>query len=119
MKMDEIEYRAVIKYLFSKSNTPTQIKNELDSVYGNSAPSFTTMKFWTAEFKRARKSDFFLFPQLKIALGGQRFSSNEEAITFVNNYFAEKNAEYYLDGLQRWEHRWEKCVEIQEDYAKE
>ena len=20
-------------------------------------------------------------------------------------------AEYYLDGLQRWEHRWEKCVE--------
>src|SRR5436189_5963504 len=42
-------------------------------------------------------SDFFLFPQLKFALGGQRFSSNEEAITFVNNYFAEKNAEYYLD----------------------
>ena len=44
-------------------------------------------------------NDFFLFPRLKIALGGQRFSSNEEAITFVNNYFAEKNAEYYLDGL--------------------
>ena len=44
-------------------------------------------------------SDFFSFPHLKIALGGQRFSSNEEAITFVNNYFAEKNAEYYLDEL--------------------
>ena len=29
-------------------------------------------------------NDFFLFPHLKIALGGQRFSSNEEAITFVN-----------------------------------
>ena len=36
-------------------------------------------------------SNFFLFPHLKIALGGQRFLSNEEAITFVNNYFAEKN----------------------------
>ena len=59
-------------------------------------------------------SDSFLFPHLKIAPGGQRFSSNEEAITFVNNYFAEKNAEYSLDGLQRWEHRWEKCVELQE-----
>ncbi|GFU03186.1 histone-lysine N-methyltransferase SETMAR [Trichonephila clavipes] len=46
-------------------------------------------------------SDFFLFPHLKIALGGQRFLSNEEAIPFVNNYFAEKNAEYYLDELQR------------------
>ena len=53
-------------------------------------------------------SDFFLFPHLKIALGCQRFSSNGEAITFVNNYFAEKNTKYYLDGLQRWEHRWEK-----------
>ena len=45
-------------------------------------------------------SNFFLFPHPKITLGGQRFSSNEEAITFVNN-FAEKNVEYYLDGLQR------------------
>ena len=45
------------------------------------------------------------------------FSSNEEAITFVDNYFVEKNAEYYLDGLQRWEYRWEKCVELQGDYV--
>ncbi|GFT63351.1 histonelysine Nmethyltransferase SETMARlike [Trichonephila clavipes] len=56
-------------------------------------------------------SQFFLFPHLKTALGGQSFSSNEDAITFMNNYFAEKNVEYYLDGLQRWEHRCEKCVE--------
>src|SRR5436190_6983885 len=55
MKMDKIEYRAVIKY-FLKGNTPTQIKDELDSVYGYSAPSFTTVKFWAAEFKRGRKS---------------------------------------------------------------
>ena len=59
-------------------------------------------------------SDSFLFPNLKITLGGQ----NEEAITFVNNYFAEKNAEYYLDGLQRWENCWEKCVELQGDYVE-
>ena len=63
-------------------------------------------------------SDFFLFPHLKIALGGQRFSSNEEAITFANNYFAGKNAEYYLDGLKRWEHGWEKRVELQGGYVE-
>ncbi|GFX00736.1 histonelysine Nmethyltransferase SETMARlike [Trichonephila clavipes] len=63
-------------------------------------------------------SGFFLFPYLKIALGGQRCSSNEEAITFVNNYFAEKNAEYYLDGLHRWEHLWKKCVELEGDYVE-
>src|SRR5436190_23148743 len=56
MKMDKIEYRAVIKYMFLKGNTPTQIKDELDSVYGDSAPSFTTVKFWAAKFKRGRKS---------------------------------------------------------------
>ena len=48
-------------------------------------------------------SDLFLFPHPKVALGGQKFSSNEEPITYVNNYFAEKNAGYYFDGLQRWE----------------
>ena len=56
MKMDEIEYRAVIKYLLLKGNTPPQIKDELDSVYGDSAPSFTTVKFWAAEFNSVRKS---------------------------------------------------------------
>lgn len=27
------------------------------------------------------------------------------AITFVNNYFAEKNVQYYLEGLKALEHR--------------
>lgn len=54
--MDKIEYRAVIRYLFLKGNTPTKIKHELDAVYGDSAPSFTTVKFWAAEFKRGRTS---------------------------------------------------------------
>ncbi|CAK9796585.1 hypothetical protein ANTQUA_LOCUS798 [Anthophora quadrimaculata] len=54
--MEKLEYRAVIKYLFLKGNTPTQIKEELDAVYGNSAASFTTVKFWAAEFKRGRTS---------------------------------------------------------------
>ncbi|GFS57517.1 HTH_48 domain-containing protein [Trichonephila clavipes] len=54
--MDKIEHRAVIKYLFLKGNMSTQIKDELYSVYGDSAPSFTTVKFWAVEFKRGRKS---------------------------------------------------------------
>ena len=56
-------------------------------------------------------SDFFLSPHHKTALLGQRFSLNEETITFVNNYFAGKNSEYYLDGLQRRELHWEKYKE--------
>ena len=49
-----------------------------------------------------------------IIIRPKHFSSNEEGITFVNNYFVEKYAEYYLDGLQRWE----KCLELQEDYVE-
>ncbi|GFU85405.1 HTH_48 domain-containing protein [Trichonephila clavipes] len=39
-----------------KSNTPTHIKDELDSVYGDSTPSFTTVEFSLAEFKCGRKN---------------------------------------------------------------
>jgi hypothetical protein len=39
-----------------KGKTPTRIKNELYSVYGDLAPSFTTVIFKTAEFKRGRMS---------------------------------------------------------------
>ena len=36
--------------------SPTHIKYELDSVCGNSAPLFTKVKFWTAEFIRGHES---------------------------------------------------------------
>ena len=32
--------------------------------------------------------------------------------------FCRENAEYYSDGLKRWEHRWKKCVELQGDYVE-
>ncbi|KAL6255552.1 hypothetical protein P5V15_013895 [Pogonomyrmex californicus] len=63
-------------------------------------------------------SDFFLFPKLKISLGGQRFSSNEEVIAYVNAYFAEQDANYYLEGLKRLEYRWEKCIDLKGDYIE-
>lgn len=56
--MDKIEYRAVIKFLHLKGNTSTEIKAELISVYGDRAPSFSTIKSWVAEFKRGRTSIF-------------------------------------------------------------
>ena len=53
-----------------------------------------------------------------IIIRPEYFSSNEEAIIFVKNYVLEKNVEYYLDELQRWEHRWEKCVDYVEKLKK-
>lgn len=40
-------------------------------------------------------SDYFLFPNLKKWLTGQRSASNEEVITETNAYFAELDKLYY------------------------
>lgn len=53
-----MEYRAVIRFLFLKKKTNDEINTELKDVYGESAPSLSTIKYWTAEFKRGRTSIF-------------------------------------------------------------
>jgi histone-lysine N-methyltransferase SETMAR len=54
--MEKIGHRYVIQYFHLKGLSPTNIKAELDSTLGESAPSFTTPKYWAAEFKRGRTS---------------------------------------------------------------
>ena len=46
----------MIQYFHLKGLIPTNIKAELDSTLGGSAPSFTKIKYWMAEFKRGRTS---------------------------------------------------------------
>ncbi|KYN38519.1 hypothetical protein ALC56_07096 [Trachymyrmex septentrionalis] len=52
--MEKIGHRYVIQYFHLKGLSPTNIKTELDSTLEESAPSFTTVKYWVAEFKRGR-----------------------------------------------------------------
>nr|XP_033783950.1 histone-lysine N-methyltransferase SETMAR-like [Geotrypetes seraphini] len=54
--MDKIEYRAVIKFLHLQGKSPTEIKYELDTVYGDASPSFSKVKAWAAEFKRSSQA---------------------------------------------------------------
>ena len=46
----------MIQYFHLKGLSPTTIKAELDSTLEESAPSFTTIKYWVADFKRGRTS---------------------------------------------------------------
>ncbi|XP_076183700.1 uncharacterized protein LOC143155163 [Ptiloglossa arizonensis] len=55
--MDEIGYRYVIQYFHWKGLTRTDMKAELDSTLGESAPSFTIVKYWVAEFKRGYQDE--------------------------------------------------------------
>jgi histone-lysine N-methyltransferase SETMAR len=56
IKMDKIEYRAVIKFFVKEGLTPNEIHSKSIKVYGDSPPSFSTIKKWAAEFKRGRTS---------------------------------------------------------------
>jgi transposase len=49
--MDEIEYRAVIKFFVKEGLTPNEIHSKFIKVCGDSSPSFSTIKKWAAEFK--------------------------------------------------------------------
>jgi len=50
LKMDKIEYRAVIKFFVKEGLTPNEINSKFINVYGDSSPSFSTIKKWAAEF---------------------------------------------------------------------
>ena len=50
----EVEYHAVIRYLYLKGKTGKEIQDKLADVYGSSAPSYGKVKFWVGEFKRGR-----------------------------------------------------------------
>lgn len=54
--MDKIEYRAVIKFSLKEGLTVSEIQTKFRNVYGDSSPSFSTIKKWAAEFKRDRSS---------------------------------------------------------------
>jgi histone-lysine N-methyltransferase SETMAR len=63
-------------------------------------------------------SDFCLFPELKLSLAGQRFSSNQEAIAVVEGYFADHTKNHYRDGIMALEHRWNKCISLKGVYVE-
>jgi histone-lysine N-methyltransferase SETMAR len=48
-------------------------------------------------------SDFYLFPKLKLFLGGQHFSSNQEVIAAAEGYFSDLKKNHYRDGLMALE----------------
>jgi hypothetical protein len=56
LKMDNIEYCAVIKFFVKEGLTPKENHSKFIKVYGDSSPSFSTIKKWDTEVKRGRTS---------------------------------------------------------------
>lgn len=54
--MERNEYRVIIKYFVMKGKGAKEIFDDMSETLGKECPSYTTVKFWAAEFKRGRKS---------------------------------------------------------------
>lgn len=56
LEMDKIEHRAVIKYLYKKGLSSKEIHLEMTNTLEDSAPAYSTVKKWVADFKNGRES---------------------------------------------------------------
>ena len=56
MESQNIEFRAVIKFLTKEGAKAKEIYRRMADVYGDSSPKYSTMAKWSAEFKRGRDS---------------------------------------------------------------
>ena len=63
-------------------------------------------------------SDYFLFPNLKKALKGRKFSNDSEVIAAAEQYFSDQTSEFFLEWLKKLEKRCAKCVELQGEYVE-
>ena len=54
--MEQVEYRAVIRFLYLKGRTPREAFDEMKEVYGEDAPSYDVVKHWHRQFRCGRTS---------------------------------------------------------------
>uniref|UniRef100_UPI00358DDAE3 zinc finger CCCH domain-containing protein 10 isoform X2 n=1 Tax=Myxine glutinosa TaxID=7769 RepID=UPI00358DDAE3 len=56
LKMEKLEYRAVIKFLHLQGKMPQKIHDEMFAVYAGVTPSYDVVKHWCRQFKCGRLS---------------------------------------------------------------
>jgi histone-lysine N-methyltransferase SETMAR len=63
-------------------------------------------------------SDYYLFPKLKKHLKGAKFSTNNEVICAVENWFADQDTGFFFKGLELLYERSIKCVSLKGEYVE-
>ena len=63
-------------------------------------------------------SDFYQFPKLKSNLRGTQYGSNEGVIEAVNEYLADQETAFYLEGIRKLEQRWAKRIVLKGGYIE-
>jgi hypothetical protein len=55
---------------------------------------------------------------MKEGLRGRRFSSDEDVIGAVQNLLKRRPKNFFSDGIRKLAKRWNRCVEVEGDYAE-
>lgn len=63
-------------------------------------------------------SDFFLFPNLKKDLRGNRFSDDEALKAAVQEHFDTQDEKYFYEGLKKIIDRSNKCINVGEEHIE-
>jgi hypothetical protein len=63
-------------------------------------------------------SDYHLFIKMKVWLGTQPFSTNEELIDGVKKWLHNLAAPFFDEGLQKLVSRYEKCLNVDGNYVE-
>jgi hypothetical protein len=77
------------------------------------------LKFFTYPYSPVlAPSDFYMFPKLKTKLRGIRFGCYEGVMEALNDFFEDQNKEFNSEELNKFEHRWAKCIDVESDYIE-
>ena len=63
-------------------------------------------------------SDFYLFPQMKKALAGRHFASDDDVIAAVEEFLESQTKEFFYTGIKALQHRWSKCSVLEGNYVE-
>jgi len=63
-------------------------------------------------------SDYYLFPNLKKHLKGNRYADDNEVQTAVLAYFESQPTSFYKTGIESVESKWKRCIELKGDYVE-
>ena len=63
-------------------------------------------------------SDYHLFTKMKVWLATRRFHTNEELMDGVNNWLHNLAAPFFDEGLQKLVSRYDKCLNVDDNYVK-
>jgi histone-lysine N-methyltransferase SETMAR len=63
-------------------------------------------------------SDFYLFPNLKNNLRGNRYAEDNALMSAVEEWLQGQDSAFYKGGIVKLESRWSKCIAVQGDYVE-